>query len=284
MKRAVIIDSLVDLPPFFKSTLKILSVGFKVYIDGEEYTDGVTISKEEFYEKASRTDDLRTSYPPPDETLEYYRELEREGVEEVLALHLPAKVSGFINSLSTVLKNVSMKVKVIDLRTLSGGAGMVAAKLIGLFERGMDFEEIEKMFWKFRKNLLLQFSVKTLDFLIKNGRIGKAKGLIGKLLNILPILTVDEEGEVSALDKIRGRNKVLKRMVENVLRFVEGKGNIELVVGWGADTMKETAMKLKDMIFEVLGDRIEKYGEIRISPTVACHAGPEVFGVSVYAE
>ncbi len=283
-KRAVIIDSLVDLPPFFESSLEILSVGFKVYINGKEYTDGIDLTKEEFYDMAVKTDDLRTSYPPPSETLEYYKKLEEKSVEEVLALHLPKKVSGFLGSLHEVLEKVNMKVKVFDLRSLSGGAGLIAAKFIEMFQEGASFEDIERAFWRVRRNLLLQFTVSSLKFLIKNGRIGKAKGLIGSLLNILPVLTVDEEGEVSPLNKVRGRKKVVERMASNVARFVSGKKRIEMLIGWGADAMKEAAMALRDTVFDVLEGLEVKYGEIRISPTVACHAGPEVYGIAIYAE
>ncbi len=284
MRRAVVIDSLVDLPPFFRSGLKILSVGFKVYVNGKEYTDGVSISKEEFYRIAYGTDDLRTSYPPPSETLNYYRELEKDGVEEVLALHLPERISGFLGSLHEVLKKVKMKVKVVDLRSLSAGAGLVATKLIEMFEKGASFEEIERRFWDFRKRILLQFTVGSLRFLIKNGRIGKARGLVGSLLNILPVLTVDEDGEVSPLNKVRGKKRVLERMVSNVLEFVKGKTRVEVVVGWGADVMKDLAMNLKDELMRSLKGLEIEYGEIRVSPTVACHTGPEVYGVAVYAE
>ncbi len=276
------IDSLVDLPPFFKTSLPMKVVGFKVYINGKEYTDGVDITKEEFYKLAEGTDDLRTSYPPPEETLKLYKELEEEGVEEILAVHLPARVSGFLSSMNQVLEKVKAKVKVFDSRSLSGGAGFVAAKLIELFEKGASFKELEEKFWDIRKRLHLQFGVPTLRFLIKNGRIGKAKGLIGTLLNILPILTVDEDGEVAPLNKVRGKKRLFERMVKNVLDFVKGRDKIEMVIGWGMDSAKENAMKLKEMIFGEIKDKIVNYGEIRISPTVGCHAGPGVFGLALY--
>ncbi len=281
MKRGVIIDSLVDLPPFFKTLLPMKVVGFKVYVDGKEYTDSKTITKEEFYEIASKTDDLRTSYPSPEETYEVYRELEEEGVGEILALHLPAKMSGFLSSLDRVLSRVKAKVKIFDTRSVSPGAGFVAAKMIELFEKGLSFEELEKRFWEIRRRVLLQFSVSSLKFLIKNGRIGKAKGFIGMLINILPILTVDEEGEVAPLAKVRGRKKVVERMVRNFIDFAKGR-KIELVVGWGAERMRESAMEIKEKIFEVLGEKVVKFGTIRVSPTVSCHTGPDVYGAAVY--
>ncbi len=281
MKRGVIIDSLVDLPSYFKTDLPMRVVGFKVYVNGKEYTDGKTITKEEFYEIASKTDDLRTSYPPPDETYEIYKELEDEGVEEILALHLPAKVSGFLSSIGSVISRLKAKVKVFDTRSLSGGAGLVAAKMIELFEKGLSFEELEKKFWEIRRNVFIQFSVSSLKFLIKNGRIGKAKGLIGTLMNILPILTVDEDGEVAPVSKVRGRKKVIEKMVKNVVDFV-GNSKFELVIGWGMNEVKERALEIKDKIFEIFGEKIVKFGTVRISPTVACNAGPDIYGVGVY--
>ncbi len=281
-KRGVVIDSLVDLPPFFKTSLPLKVVGFKVYINGKEYTDGKDITKEEFYEMVSNDTDLRTSYPPPAETYRVYKELEDEGVEEILAIHLPAKVSGFLSSLSGVLSKIKAKVKVIDSRSLSGGAGFVAAKLIELFEKGLSFEEIERKFHEVREKLHVQFGVPTLKYLIKNGRIGKAKGLIGTLLNILPVLTVDSDGEVAPIAKVRGKKRLIYKMVDNILEFVGESGIIDVVIGWGLDVAKGSAMALKEHLFKNLGDRIKNYGEIRISPTVACHSGPEIFGVAVY--
>ena len=281
MKRGVVIDSLVDLPSYFETSLPMKVVGFKVYVNGKEYTDGKTITKEEFYEIASKTDDLRTSYPPPEETYEIYKELEEEGVEEILALHLPAKVSGFLSSIGSVISRLKAKVKVFDTRSLSGGAGLVAAKMIELFEKGLSFEELEEKFWDIRKNVFIQFSVSSLKFLIKNGRIGKAKGLIGTLMNILPILTVDEDGEVAPVSKARGRKKVIEKMVKNVVDFV-GNSKFELVIGWGMNEVKERALEIKEKIFEIFGEKIVKFGTVRISPTVACNAGPDIYGVGVY--
>ena len=231
-----------------------------------------------------KSENLRTSFPPPNETKAIYEKLKEKGIEEVLALHLPSRVSGFLSSLETIIKEVGMKIKVIDTRSLSAGAGVVAYKLIEMFEKGKKLEEIEKAFWKIRKNLLLQFSVPSLKFLIKNGRIGKAKGLIGTLLNVLPILTVDEDGEVAIMSKVRGRKRVIEKMIENILKFTDKSGKIEMIVGWGAEHMKEKAQQLKKFLFERLGNKIEKCAEIVISPTVGCHSGPEVFGIVVYAE
>ncbi len=281
--RGVVIDSLVDLPPFFKTSLPVKVVGFKVYVNGKEYTDGKNIKKEEFYRLAESTDDLRTSYPPPEETLTLYRELEEQGVDEILAVHLPAKVSGFLSSLNQVLDKVKAKVKVFDSKSLSAGAGFVAAKLIELFEKGASFRDLEERFWDIRRRLHLQFGVPSLKFLIKNGRIGKARGMIGTLLNILPVLTVDEDGEVAPMSKVRGERKLFDKMVQNVLNFVKDREKIEMIVGWGAESARKNAMKLKEMIFGEIGDKIVNYGEIRISPTVGCHAGPGVFGIAVYA-
>jgi len=283
-KRAVVIDSLVDLPPYFKPTLPVEVVGFRVYIDDVEYIDGKTISKEEFYEKAMRSDNLRTSFLPPQETKALYEKLKKEGYEEILALHLPARVSGFLSSVENVVRDIGMKVKVIDTRSLSIGAGMVAYKLIEMFEKGMELEEIEKAFWKIRKSTFLQYSVSSLKFLIKNGRIGKAKGFAAVLLNILPILTVDEDGEIAPICKVRGGKKVIEKMVENILKFTKESEKIEVVFAWGAEHTKKHTTKLKELLFKKLGDRIEKHGEVRISSTVSCHTGPEVFGVVVYAE
>ena len=279
----MVIDSLVDLPPFFKTSLPVKVVGFKVYVNGKEYTDGKNIKKEEFYRLAESTDDLRTSYPPPEETLTLYRELEEQGVDEILAVHLPAKVSGFLSSLNQVLDKVKAKVKVFDSKSLSAGAGFVAAKLIELFEKGASFRDLEERFWDIRRRLHLQFGVPSLKFLIKNGRIGKARGMIGTLLNILPVLTVDEDGEVAPMSKVRGERKLFDKMVQNVLNFVKDREKIEMIVGWGAESARKNAMKLKEMIFGEIGDKIVNYGEIRISPTVGCHAGPGVFGIAVYA-
>ena len=280
-KRAVVMDSLADIPPYFETSLPVKVVHFRVYIDDKEYSDGETISKEDYYKLATKTMNLRTSYPPPEETLKIYKELEEEGVEEVLALHLPAKMSGFWQSFRKIMDKINMKVKAFDVRSVSVGSGMVNAKMIELFEKGASFEELEKKFWDIRKRMLLQFSVSSLKFLIKNGRIGKAKGLIGTLMNILPILTVDDEGEVSPLGKVRGRKRVIDKMVKNIIDFAGGR-KIELVVGWGTDEMKERAMSIKEKVFEALGDKVVKSGEIRVSPTVASHTGPDVFGCGIY--
>ncbi len=281
-------DSACDYPEEWLEKHPMRFIGMKIGINNEYYTDGVDISREEFYNRITEKDDLKTAFPSVGEIESFYQKLREEGVKEVAAVHFSEKLSGFLNTYRLVVgKFVDMKVYIFDTRNASIGAGFVGMRLRELFESGVTLTELRQRLDDIRKRTMLLFSVTTLKYLQKNGKIGKAAGLLGSLLKIHPVLTIDEDGEVNKYTVCRGIKKTIASMTEAIRKFVKDKRWVRIAVGRGSDKMLEIMEQLKEKVQSALPssiERLEFFRINRISPTVICHSGPEVFGVAVYAE
>ncbi|AEX84645.1 6-phosphogluconate dehydratase [Marinitoga sp. 1135] len=287
MKRAIIVDSGCSPTPDWIEKYNLKFMGMKVYIDGKEYTDGVDLSKEKFYDLVEGAEEIHTAQPSLKEIMNIYESLKEEGYDEIVDIHFSSKMSGLYNT-ANMAKNMlnDINLKIVDTKMVSIGASLVARRIVELLNEGREFEEVNELIPKIIDNTFMEFSVPTLKYLIKNGRIGKAAGMAGTLLKIIPVLTV-EDAEITPLAKVRGLNKAYKTMSESLFEFIKNKPyNIKIYKIHGFESNKEQEEKVFNMFmdkFQTLGYDYELI-EGRIWPTVACHSGPEVFGLAVYGE
>jgi len=281
-------DSACDYPSEWLERYPMRFIGMKIGINGKYYTDGEDLLREEFYSKITEKDDLKTAFPSVGEIEEFYRKLRDEGVVEVAAIHFSEKLSGFLNTYRLVVgRFTDMHVHIFDTRSASIGAGFIGMRLRELFESGTTLTELRQRLTEIRKRTMLLFSVTTLKYLQKNGRIGKAAELLGSLLRINPVLTLNEDGEVDKYAVCRGVKKTIDKMVEAVRRFVKEKHWVRIAIGQGSEKMVDIVEQLKEKLRKAMPlsvDKLEFFKVERISPTVVCHSGPEVYGVVVYAE
>lgn len=287
MKRAIIVDSGCSPTKEWIEKYNLYFMGMKVYIDGKEFTDGVDLDHEKFYSLVKSADDIHTAQPSLKEIMNIYESLLEKGYEEIVDIHFSSKMSGLFNTAQMAKNMLNVDVKIIDTKMVSIGASLVARRIVELLEdEGRIFEEVESKVPKIIENTFMEFTVPTLKYLIKNGRIGKAAGLAGTLMKIVPVLTV-EDAEITPLTKVRGINKAYKVMADNAFEFIKNKPyNIKIYKVHGFDNNKVQ----EDHVFEMFMEKFEKLNydyelvEGRIWPTVACHSGPEVFGLAVYGE
>ncbi|SHE33557.1 EDD domain protein, DegV family [Marinitoga hydrogenitolerans DSM 16785] len=288
MKRAIIIDSGCSPTNDWIKKYNLNFMGMKIYIDGKEYTDGVDLSHEYFYDVVKEAKDIHTAQPSLKEIMNFYERLKEKGYDEIVDIHFSSKMSGLYNT-SKMAKNMlnDINVKIVDTKMVSIGASFVARRIVELLEdENRSFEDVEKLISTIINNTFMEFSVPTLKYLIKNGRIGKAAGMAGTLLKIVPVLTV-EDGEITPLAKVRGINKAYKIMSDKAFEFIKDKPhNIKIYKVHGFDSNKEQ----ENTVFNMFMEKFEKLGykyeliEGRIWPTVACHGGPDIFGLGVYGE
>jgi DegV family protein with EDD domain len=263
-------------------------MGMKIVLDDKTYTDYEELSREEFYNKIENVNDFHTAQPAVGEIQKYYEKIFEQGYEEIIDIHFSSKMSGLINSCQ-IVKNTMKKdnIKIIDTENVSIGAFMILKRILELIDSGKSIEEIEKLLPKIKENTNLQFSVPNIKYLIKNGRVGKAEGLAGTLLNIKPILGVDD-GQIYPIAKIRGMKKVFNTMAKNAVDFLSDKPhNIKIYKTWGLDHNKKDMEKMFDTFmksFEKLGYNDYEIIEFQLPPTIICHSGPEVIGLAVYGE
>jgi len=287
-KIKIIADTGCSLTEDLINNYKLDVMGMKIVLDEKTFTDSKDLKRDEFYKKIEKVNEFHTSQPSIGEIQKYYEKIFEEGYDEIIDIHFSSQMSGLINSCKMVKNSMKDKnIHIIDTENVSIGSFMILKKILELLTEGKSIDEVEGLIPKIKKSTFLQFSVPNIKYLIKNGRVGKAEGLAGTLLNIKPILGV-EDGQISPIAKIRGMKKVYNTMANNAIEFIKDKpNNIKIYKTWGLDHNK----KHMNAMFETFMKNFEKLGyndyeiiEDQLPPTIICHSGPEVIGLSVYGE
>jgi DegV family protein with EDD domain len=207
---AIVLDSTADFPEATARFPNWRIVPLYVSFGGESFKDYVELGPEEFYERLrTAAEPPTTSQPTPADFLAVYEELAPR-FERVLSLQLSSTLSGTHASAETAAGMLGGgKVRVIDTRTVSAAVAMLALAVQRRLERGTSDEEVDELVERYRREHELLFTVDTLEYLAKGGRIGRAAALAGSLRNVKPILTI-EVGEVVPLKRVRGHRKALE--------------------------------------------------------------------------
>lgn len=280
-KVRIVTDSTADIPLEERERLGISMVPLKVIFGEETYLDAVTIQSEQFYEKLIQSPVLpTTSQPSPMEFAEVYeRLLEEDADSPIISIHLAAVLSGTYQSavIAQSMLGNSADVTIIDSRSASFGFGLRVIKAAEMAQAGESKERILAEIERLEKDLGLYFLVDSLEFLQKGGRIGKASALIGSILNIKPILSLDKDGSVLPTDKVRGSKKAMGRIAE-LLKQSFGSDPVALTIAWTYG--KETAMELGERIKNELNVRETSF--TTIGAVIGTHTGPGTSAVFVY--
>ena len=279
-KIKIVTDSTADISREKREALGIEMVPLKVHFGTETYYDGIDISSSEFYTKLEDSSELpTTSQPSPVDFMELYKKAADEPGTEIISIHLSAAFSGTYQSalLAKSLLEEQTVIHIMDSRSASFGHGMLALTAAEEAKAGKSAEEILELIEKMRSQSRIYFIVDTLQYLYKGGRIGKASAMFGSLLNIKPILTIDDAGEVAPVDKVRGQKKAIARMIELVKQEF-GDRPVRLAVGHAES--QESAQELRDLVCEQLNVTTDEY--IEIGPVIGTHTGPGTLAVFVF--
>lgn len=269
----IVTDSTCDLPKEVADFYDIEIVPLNIIFGADLYKDGVDIDRKEFYKMLTESEDFpKTSQPSPDDfTNAYKRVFARGDAESVISLHLSANLSGTYNSALKASEEFGGKVTLIDSETVSLGLGIMAIAAAEMARNGISAEKITAKLAEMKKSQKLFFTLETVDYLIKGGRVGKAKGFLGKILSLKPILTL-VDGEVRPLSKARNREKIIEKILSLLpTDLSEGR----LAVAHAADPSKI------DLIMNALEGRcdLNKILTGEIGPTVGAHCGPGTWGL-----
>jgi DegV family protein with EDD domain len=211
---AIVLDSTSDLPDCRERHANMRMVPLTVRFGDEELLDYEEISPQRFYERLAG-DPLppRTSAPPPERFTACYRELlERDGYERVLSLHLSEALSATVGSARIAAAAFGERVAVVDTRTVSIGLALAGLGIARQLEAApCALEELVAEAEDFHRRSRLVFAFETLEFLQRNGRIGRGKALVGGLLGVRPLLTL-VEGEIEPLGRVRGHARLLSEL------------------------------------------------------------------------
>ncbi len=281
---AIVADSGCGISDEFRKRDSFFMIGIKVFLNSVEYEDG-KLNKDEFYERVLAGENVRTSHPSPADFERLYKELLDKGYDEVLSFHISSKVSGTYNAARLAANSVDpSRIHVVDSLNISVGAYLMLRRIVELVDEGMTLSEAIKKVDSIRENVLVLFTVENLDFLIKNGRIGKAAGLVGSILKLSPILTV-KDGEAGTFSVVRGKKKLLPKMADICYHFLKDRKRLRVIFGYSSQSTLEPMKELRRMISE----KIESFEEIpqevlKMWPTIPSHTGPKTFGLGCYGE
>ncbi|TCN23144.1 DegV family protein [Mesobacillus foraminis] len=278
-KIKIVTDSTVDLDQGLVNQYDIRIVPLSISINGEHYLDRVDITPKEFIEKMKNSPELpKSSQPSAGEFLKVYDELADEGYE-IISIHMTGGMSGTVASAESAAGMSKAHVKVIDSRFISKGLAFQVLEAARMAQEGKKMEDIITRLEEVRNNSRLYVVVDTLDNLVKGGRIGKGKAMIGSLLNIKPIASL-EGGVYTPVAKVRSHTQVVKYLAK---QFAEDTKNRTIKgVGLVHAEGYELASKLKTALIELTG-----YTQIQIedtTPIISTHTGVGAIGFMYYFE
>ncbi|UNK20254.1 DegV family protein [Paenibacillus sp. N3/727] len=283
MKKTVIVtDSTADIPADLVKKYDIRIVPLRLMFGSDTYLDGVEITAGEFYKKLVESTQLpTTSQPSPADFVGVYDSILKEFPGcSILSMHLSSGMSGSYQSalLATSLIEGEADITVWDSKSASYGYGLFVVHAAQLAAEGLPVEEILSSTEELRSKRRLYFLVDTLEYLQKGGRIGKASAVLGTLLNIKPILSIDDEGIIFSVEKVRGRKKATARMIELFQNDLAGVTNIKVAVGTTADPASvDDFLKQLSAVFTVKETVLSDIG-----PVVGSHVGPGTIAAYIW--
>jgi DegV family protein with EDD domain len=269
----VVTDSTSDLPRELAEFHDIEVIPLRLTFGSDIYRDGIDLGRDRFYRMLAESAELpTTSQPSPGEFSEVYERIFNRGEREsVVSIHLSAKLSGTFNSAQIGGRGFGDKVRYFDSGSASMGLGMQAIVAAEMARDGHSAEEIIRNLERLKKGQRLFFTLGGVEYLIKGGRVGGAKGFLGKLLGLKPLLSL-VDGEIIPIGKARSEDKLLEKIISILDGDVSGG---RWAVGHAA------VPSILNKIIPVLKDRFkaEKIISGEIGPTVGTHAGPGTWGI-----
>ena len=279
---AVVTDSTCDLRQDELETLRVERVPLFVNFRGEMFKDWLEIDPKEIARGVAEGADIpTTSQPSPQDFERAFQAAAAAGADEIVCITISSELSGTFQSANLAKDNVEVPVHVFDSRAASIGLGDMVKKAAELRDRGASAPEVLGALEHIRDNNFLLFTVASMDFLQKNGRIGGAQAMLGSLLNIKPLLTV-KEGKVEPAGRVRGLKKAIKELVSQTQDYA-AKHSGELVISFLHIQDTAAAETLQSAIKDA-GVRFKNGGTYEIGAVIASHVGPGTFGVYMHTE
>ncbi|CAN5243889.1 DegV family protein [soil metagenome] len=271
---AIVLDSPSDYPEAPARFPKMRFVPLYVRFGDETHRDYVELGPAEFYGKLRTSPVLpATSQPTPEDFIAAYEDL--SAYERVYSLHVSSKLSGTFQSAAIAAQEIGGdKVRVVDSLTASLAIAMLAHAIQRRLARGTTDDEIDALVERFHRDCEVVFTLETLEYLQRGGRIGRAAALAGSLLKVRPILAV-QDGEVVAVARVRGREKAIAELERRFVAATEDRAGLRVAIAH-ADA-PEWVGTLSELVW-----RVRPKAEIEFTATlgavVSTHTGPGAVG------
>lgn len=272
----VVTDSTSDISPELASSQGIVVVPLSVTVEGRSYLDGLEITPSRFYDLlSSSTEFPKTSQPSPEQFMAVYEPLLRAG-HSIVSVHISGGLSSTVESARSAARMLDAgRIHIVDSKSISYGIAFLALEARRAIREGFSVESIAARLEKVRAEIEVLFTLCTLEYLYKGGRIGKVSALLGSLLDIKPVVRV-EDGVYVPLRKVRTMKQALEAFV-NHLQSRMGNNPVSVAVGHGkahdaASALREMVMKAANVVGDV--------PIFEVGPVIGAHTGPGTVGLA----
>ena len=278
-KTAVVTDSTAYIPEEMMQDLPLHSIPLQVIWGGETFRDGIDIQPMELYTRLKHAKVMpSTSQPSPAAFEQVYNSLLEENFD-IISIHISDKLSGTIASAIQAKQNIqSERIAIIDSESASMGLGFVALEVARAAQNGASFDDCLQLTKKIVPTSNAIFTVSTLEFLHRGGRIGGASAFLGTALGVKPILAL-KDGKIIAIEKVRTMTKAIDRLLDIFSERVAGKSHIHLST-LHANAPVDAEKLLNQVCNRVPSNHILEAFVTNVSPAIGTHTGPGTVGLA----
>ncbi len=284
MALRIITDSASDVPRWLVEKYKLHVIPTPVVINEKDYFDGETIMPEEFYDILRSGTQVKTYHINAFMFRKNFEPYARNK-DEVIYICFSTGIAGTFNAANLARDEIleeypDFDLTIIDSKCASLGFGLVVEKALRLAEKQVPKKVIIEAIQFYCNNMEHIFTVETLDYLYKGGRLSRTSAIAGGLLDIKPIIEINDDGALVAIEKVRGRMRSIKRLVE--IAGERGDDLTSQTIGLVHGDDKPTLQIVKEMLIEKYGCRnfIESY----VGCAIGAHTGPGIIGIIFLSE
>jgi DegV family protein with EDD domain len=277
---AIVTDSCASIPEALLESLNIHWVPYYVHRGREVLRDLITVQHASFYDWLAKATELPTTASPgPGDYVKVYQSLADEGTTEIVSIHMTSKGSGAFQAAKvaqSMMKEIlpDLKIEVIDTLNVSMCQGWMVIEAARAAVQGKSLSDIADLVWQMIPITHMIQTADTLKYLYMGGRIGRAKHLVGSLLNIKPLIGM-EDGIIVPLGQARSRGRAYRAMVDMIEAAVGKGGRIKIAYVHAAAV--EEVQKLKTLV-EARLEVVESL-TAELSPALGVHTGPGTTGL-----
>jgi DegV family protein with EDD domain len=276
-KIALITDSASDISIELLEKNNIKMLPFKIIYSDCEFQDRIEISPQMMYDRL-KVEIPTTSLPSIEKITSVFKETVSEGCTHAIIITISAAFSGTYNAVRLVSEEFpELKTFIFDSKTLTMAQGVMVLKTAKLIKEGKSFGEITEILPSYREKIDLFFTIDTLEYLQKGGRIGKVAGTVAEFLNIKPIITVADDGTYRTAAKARGSKQSVSKLIDIFKTYLEkGKYKAWILDGNGKDKVQNLYKSIKD-----LPNVVECTIAGTIGPALGVNTGPGLVGLAI---
>lgn len=271
---AIITDSACDLPDDLLNQYNIQYVPLRMVYTGGELRDRVEITPDEVYARLPQ-EVPKTSLPLPEDVMAVYDRLADEGYKDAIHICISSGLSGTYNMVRVMAADYTrMNVRVVDTLSLSMQEGLIVLNCARMLETTQDIDAVVEYAHRLRAHSAGMFVIRTLEYLRKGGRIGLVEGVLGTMLNLKPVIFINDDGIYETAAKARGHANAIESLVrEFTNRFHKVPIQLAVVHGSVQAEGEKLLEKLKGLL------NVTESFLVPVSPVLGVHTGPGLLGV-----